>query len=67
MGLMMSEGKFVGRDEIAMVPTPTATASWKPVPHSEVIGAVTDVVKAHDWQILRSSTAWRGTDCGCSA
>ena len=22
MGLMMSEGKFVGRDEIALVPTP---------------------------------------------
>ena len=52
MGLTMSEGKFVGRDEIAMVPTPAATASWKPVPHSEVIDAVTDVVKAHDWQIL---------------
>lgn len=52
MGLMMSEGKFVGRDEIALVPTPTATASWKPVPHSEVIDAVTDVVKAHNWQIL---------------
>ena len=52
MGLTMSEGKFVGRDEIAMVPTPTATASWKPVPHSEVIDAVTDVVKAHNWQIL---------------
>lgn len=52
MGLMMSEGKFVGRDEIAMVPTPTATASWKPVPHSEVIDAVTDVVKAHRWTIL---------------
>ena len=33
MGLMMSEGKFVGRDEIALVPTPEATASWKPVPH----------------------------------
>ena len=52
MGLMMSEGKFVGRDEIALVPTPTATASWKPVPHSEVIDAVTDVVRAHNWQIL---------------
>ena len=52
MGLMMSEGKFVGRDEIAMVPTPTATVSWKPVPHSEVFDAVTDVVKAHNWQIL---------------
>ena len=52
MGLTMCEGKFVGRDEIAMVPTPTATASWKPVPHSEVIDAVTDVVKAHRWTIL---------------
>ena len=52
MGLTMCEGKFVGRDEIAMVPTPTATVSWKPVPHSEVIDAVTDVVKAHRWTIL---------------
>ena len=52
MGLMMCEGKFVSRDEIAMVQTPQATESWKPVPHMEVIEAVTDVVKAHNWQIL---------------
>lgn len=52
MGLTMCEGKFVGRDEIALVPTPTATVSWKPIPHSEVIDAVTDVVKAHRWTIL---------------
>ncbi len=52
MGLTMCEGKFVGRDEIALVPTPEATASWKPVPHSDVIDAVTEVAKAHDWQIL---------------
>ena len=32
--------------------TPEATASWKPVPHSDVIDAVTEVVKAHNWQIL---------------
>ena len=52
MGLMMCDGKFVSRDEIAMVQTPLATESWKPVPHIEVIDAVTDVVKAHNWQIL---------------
>ena len=52
MGLMMSEGKFVSRSEIAVVPTPNATDSWKPVPHIEVIDAVTDVVKAHNWHIL---------------
>ena len=47
MGLTMCEGKYVDRAEIALVPTPTATESWKPVPHMEVIEAVTDVVKAH--------------------
>ena len=52
MGLMMCDGKFVCRDEIALVQTPPATESWKPVPHMEVIDAVTDVVKAHNWQIL---------------
>ena len=52
MGLMMSEGKYVGRNEIAAVPTPEGTTSWKPVPHMDVIDAVTEVVKAKNWQIL---------------
>ena len=52
MGLIMQEGKFIGRNEIATIPTPAATTTWKPVPHAEVIDAVTEVVKAHDWQIL---------------
>ena len=32
MGLMMCDGKFVSRDEVALVPTPCGTESWKPVP-----------------------------------
>ena len=52
MGLMMSEGKYVGRNEIAAVPTPEGTTSWKPVPHMDVIDAVTEAVKAKNWQIL---------------
>ena len=52
MSLIMQEGKFVGRNEIATIPTPEATTTWKPVPHAEVIDAVTEVVKAHNWQIL---------------
>ena len=52
MNLMMSEGKYVGRNEIATVPTPEGTASWKPVPHMDVIDAVTEAVKAKNWQIL---------------
>ena len=33
MGLMMCDGKFVSRDEVALVPTPSGTESWKPVLH----------------------------------
>ncbi len=54
MGLIMAQpgDRFVGRNEIADIPTPKATTTWRPVPHAEVIGAVTEVVKAHNWQIL---------------
>jgi hypothetical protein len=47
----MEEGKYVGRDEIARIDTPSSTVSWKPVPHIDVIEAVTKVIKAHDWEI----------------
>ena len=52
MGLMMCDGKFVSRNEVALVPTPEASESWKPVPHIDVIEAVSEVVQAHKWQIM---------------
>ena len=51
MGLIMQEGKFVSRDEVAGTDTPCSTATWRPVPHIDVIEAVTEVVKAHNWDI----------------
>ena len=48
---MSGGGQFVDRNEVALVETPTGTDSWKPVPHIEVIEAVSQVVKAHDWTI----------------
>ena len=52
MGLCMSGGgQIVDRQTVAMVDTPIGTESWKPVPHIEVIEAVTEVVKTHKWQI----------------
>ncbi len=44
-------GHFVDRAAVAAVETPEETDSWKPVPHMEVIDAVTDIVKAHNWTI----------------
>ena len=52
MGLCMSGGgQIVDRQTVAMVDTPIGTESWKPVPHIEVIDAVTEVIKAHKWEI----------------
>ena len=51
MGLIMQEGKFVCREEVARIDTPGSTDTWRPVPHIDVIEAVTEVVKAHDWEI----------------
>ena len=51
MGLIMAEGKFVSRDEVARTDTPSSTDTWHPVPHIDVIEAVTNVIKAHDWNI----------------
>ena len=52
MGLCMSGGgQIVDRQTVALVETPDGTERWKPVPHIEVIDAVTEVVKAHKWEI----------------
>ena len=51
MGLIMAEGRFVSRDEVARTDTPSSTATWRPVPHIDVIEAVTEVIKAHNWNI----------------
>ena len=49
--LFMEEGKYVSRDEVACIDTPSSTDTWHPVPHMDVIEAVTEVVRAHRWDI----------------
>ena len=46
-------GQFVSRDEVALIQTPQSTASWKPVPHIDVINSVTKVIEAHKWLITK--------------
>ena len=49
--LIMEGGKSVRRNEVARIDTPNSTDTWRPVPHIDVIEAVTEVVKAHRWDI----------------
>ena len=41
----------MSRDEVARTDTPCSTSTWHPVPHIDVIEAVTEVVRAHNWKI----------------
>ena len=49
--LIMEKSKYVSKDEVARIDTPCSTATWRPVPHIDVIEAVTEVIRAHNWNI----------------
>ena len=46
MGLCLANptDKFVDRSALALVPTPTPTATWRPVPHIDVVDAVENAI-----------------------
>ncbi len=46
MGLCLANptDKFVDRDALALVPTPSPTATWRPVPHIAVVDAVENAI-----------------------
>ena len=48
-------GQFVDRAAVAEVITPNGTVSWKPVPHIDVVEAVSDVVRAAEMGAINSS------------
>ena len=50
--LIMEDGKYANREEVALIDTPCSTDTWRPVPHIDVIEAVTKVIRAHNWDIM---------------
>ena len=42
--LANSTDKYVDRDALALVPTPKPTATWRPVPHIDVVDAVENAI-----------------------
>ena len=55
MGLCLanSTDKYVDRNALALVETPESTSTWHPVPHIEVVDAVTSVVRRSGLQIAK--------------
>ena len=57
MGRMLANrtDKFVPRDALAAIPTPARTATWRPVPHINVVEAVESAIRDRGFLIERES------------
>ena len=44
--LMLDRAQEISRDDLAAIPTPSPTRSWRPVPHFEVVSTLVDRAKS---------------------
>jgi hypothetical protein len=50
------------REELATLPTPNPTDTWKPIPHYDLVCSRVDGLQKHDIQITREAYATSGQD-----
>jgi hypothetical protein len=50
------------RDELATLPTPDPTDTWKPIPHYDLVSSLVEGLQKHDIQITREAYATSGQD-----
>jgi hypothetical protein len=55
-------GRNRTREELALLPTPEATDTWKPVPHYELVESLIEGLIAHNITITREAYATSGKD-----
>lgn len=52
MGLILSNNdNFVDRQQLMLVPTPQPTTTWRPIPHIDVVEAVSRFISSKGWSI----------------
>jgi len=51
-GLLLPGARSVSRQELAMIPTPYPTPTWKPVPHSVVAELAVNEAERRGWQTM---------------
>ncbi len=54
-------GRTVGREELALVPTPVATETHRPVPHHEIVQALVETLGFDTSESSTTSTRSRRT------
>jgi hypothetical protein len=60
--MVHSGGRTRTRQELALLPTPPGTDTWKPVPHYELVDSLIEGLTAHNIAITREAYATSGRD-----
>ena len=56
--LMTHRGSLrITRDELAQVPAPEPTETWKPVPHMELVNTLTDILTGRGFHVQKEEYA----------
>ena len=56
-GTLLSYSGKITREELAQVPTPTATATHRPVPHHNIVDALVETLSFRQIGAVRESTS----------
>ena len=54
--------RYLGRDDLATIPTPAPTKSWKPVAHHELVTSLVDDLARRGIDVVREQYAVGGRD-----
>ena len=55
-------GTYRTRDDLARIPTPAGTDTWKPVPHFDLVSSLIDDLGARGIAVIREQYATVGRD-----
>ena len=54
---LITNNAKIGRDELAQLPTPAATATYRPVPHHEIVGALVETLSFRQIAVVNEEYA----------
>ena len=59
-GTLISYGKKISRDDLALIPTPDATRTHQPIPHHKIVQSLTETLSFRHIGVLKDEYAVSG-------
>ncbi len=60
--MLENDAATTSRNDLALIPTPEATETWQPIPHSDVVDVAESTLNRHGFEIIDSAFGIKGDD-----